>query len=204
MSQIAKSIIKNIIYWVLSFYAYFQFFVMSKKNDLKIEFGAGKKGNGGWITIDVYRADIIWNLTNSLPIADDVVQEIYHSHLLEHLNFKQINDFLLECYRILKPGGHMKVCVPNAGNYIQAYYNRKYFRDDDQMYAKAIVDSNSFIDQLNYIAYMDGEHKFMFDEQNAINLILKAGFTSVSLREFEAGLDLEDRKFESLFVIAYK
>jgi len=51
---------------------------------------------------------------------------------------------------------------------------------------------------------MDGHHKYMFDEENIIVILKKAGFKHVMLRDFDKTLDLEVRNFQSIYVKAEK
>ena len=48
---------------------------------------------------------------------------------------------------------------------------------------------NSRMDILNYTAYMDGEHKHLFDPEGLLNILSKAGFQRVEQRQFDPDLD---------------
>ena len=74
----------------------------------------------------------------------------------------------------------------------------------DEMYIPAAVNTNSKIDQLNYIAYLNGDHTFMFDEENIINILKMCDFNNVDFREFNPDIDQIERDFESMYVQAYK
>lgn len=52
--------------------------------------------------------------------------------------------------------------------------------------------------------YMNGQHKYMFDEENLINTLLMAGFKKVNLREFDSMIDLSERDYESIYAVARK
>lgn len=170
-----------------------------------LELGSGaKKGKNGWVTIDLSGADISHNLSKGIPLPDATVDRIYTSHLLEHIPYRELVIFLNECFRVLKIGGELSVCVPNAGLYIRAYTEGRQFKSDDMRYKPALIDTGSSIDQINYIAYMDQQHKYMFDEENLINTLKKAAFTTVELRGFDEKIDLKARDFESIYAIAIK
>ena len=61
--------------------------LLKGKQKLYIEVGAGnKKGDNGWITIDLTKnCDIFWDLVKGLPFPDESIPKIYSSHFLEHL-----------------------------------------------------------------------------------------------------------------------
>jgi predicted SAM-dependent methyltransferase len=163
-----------------------------------------EKGVGGWTTVDLGGADIFHDLRNGIPLPGSSVDRIYTSHLFEHIPFKDLVLFINECYRVLKLGGELSVCVPNAGNYINAYIEKRHFRERGKGYAPAIVDTGSYIDQVNYIAYMDGQHHYLFDEENLINTIKTSPFKFVALRKFDPDIDLESRDYESIYASAIK
>lgn len=57
--------------------------------------------------------DIVHNLTKfPYPFKDESVDAIYSSHFAEHLDGFERAKFMDECYRILKPGGKMRLMHP--------------------------------------------------------------------------------------------
>lgn len=178
---------------------------LEKSSFVKIELGSGsKKGKDGWTTVDQYGADIIWDLRRGIPLPNETIDKIYSSHLLEHIPYQQLIPFLRECRRVMKSDAEFSVCVPNFRLYVDAYKNKTLFSSRDTWYQPGIIDTGSSIDQLNYLAYMLDEHKYMFDEENLINTLTQAGFSNAQLREFDADLDLPERDFESIYAIAKK
>ncbi|WP_375500620.1 methyltransferase domain-containing protein [uncultured Jatrophihabitans sp.] len=57
----------------------------------------------------VIRADI-----RRLPYADATVDAIYSSHALEHLYFDDARAVLVESYRVLRPGGVIRLALPDC------------------------------------------------------------------------------------------
>ena len=53
------------------------------------------------------------DLRTPLPFPDNYADAIYCSHFLEHLDVKKVDEFLSECLRCLKPGGVLRVVVPD-------------------------------------------------------------------------------------------
>jgi len=178
---------------------------LKKQNVIFLELGSGaKKGANGWVTVDLSGSDINYDLRNGIPLPSGCVDKIYTSHMLEHIPYKELISFVNECYRVLKNNGELLVCVPDAGKYIKSYINGTQFLREDQLYGPAKVETNSLIDQINYIAYMDGHHKYMFDNQGLINTLKKAPFRTVGERGFDSSLDLKSRDHESIYAIAVK
>ncbi len=178
----------------------------SNCNILKLEIGAGrKKGTNGWITIDMNtECDMYWNLLNPLPFPENTADVIYSSHVMEHFYYDELIALLNNCYKTLKPNGIFSACVPDASIYINAYVNSQEL--DPQKYCRYSPAFNYFskIDLINYIAYMDGHHKYMFDSENLVKMLEKVGFSNVQLRQFDSKIDKLERDYQSIYVKAIK
>src|SRR5215831_5667299 len=160
-------------------------------SEVNLELGAGPaKGKNGWVTIDqCEEADINWDLNMPLPFPDETVSNVYSSHVLEHFFYRDLIRLLADCHRVLKPGGSFSACVPDASIYVRAYMNPETFDRSFLAYKPAVV-SDLRMDWLNYIAYMDGHHRFMFDRDNLLKLLTEAGFTDVRSRDFDPTVDM--------------
>jgi predicted SAM-dependent methyltransferase len=173
---------------------------------INLELGAGQdRGIEGWTSVDMNdKCDLNLDLTRPLPFPNNSVNIIYFSHVLEHFKYSDLVKLLGECLRILKPGGKFSAAVPNARIYIEAYHDPDNFNPDLFCRYKPAYNFNSKIDYVNYMAYMDGHHQYMFDEENIIVILKNVGFREVKLRDFDKTLDLEVRDFQSIYVQAEK
>ena len=208
--------IKNILYFFLSgIYMILIRFqtrsrvrsVLKRLGEIKLEIGAGeKKGINGWITLDMAKScDLRWDLRNGIPFPDESVSIIYSSHLFEHLTFSETAILLAECKRVLMKNGRFSICVPNARLYIEAYLKKdEQFWKSKPSYWKPAYNKTTGIDLINYIAYMDGQHKYLFDEENVLFILNSNGFRNSRLRGFDPEVDLGERHHESLYAEAEK
>jgi len=178
--------------------------MLSKKSDkpIQLEIGAGRrKAVNGWITLDLNsKCNLHWDLRKGIPFPDESIQTIYSSHMFEHLTFKEINVLIKECLRVLKKNGVFSICVPNARIYIDAYINNNesFWNTLPSIY-KPAYNNISKIDYVNYIAYMDGKHKYMFDEDNLQGILKLNGLSNVHMRSFNPDIDLFERNYESIY-----
>jgi len=179
--------------------------ILKDRQEIYLEIGAGdKKGKNGWITIDTAKnCDISHDLRKGLPFPDETISKVYSSHFFEHLSFNEGQNFLDECLRVLIPNGVFSICVPNAKIYIEAYVNSGLDEEKFITY-KPAYNNTTKIDYLNYIAYMNGHHKYMFDEENLIHILKAKGFSNVMLRAFDPSIDLKVRDYESIYAEANK
>jgi len=175
-----------------------------KEKEINIELGAGGTKRTGWTSLDLCGADINIDLIRKrLPFPDKSIDRFYSSHVFEHFSYPvPMLSIIKECYRCLKDGGIFSICVPNAAIYVDAYLRGEY-PNPNKIY-KPASHNNSKMDIINYMAYMDGHHKYMFDIENLLNILSNAGFENVMPRDFDPQLDLEDRRFESIFAVAIK
>lgn len=180
--------------------------LLKERRKIFVELGSGdKKGKEGWITIDMTKnCDIFWDLRKGLPFPDESIQSIYSSHFFEHLSYKETQQFLVECKRALIPGGNFSICVPNAKIYLEAYVGGKTLDPIKYFGYKPAYNHTTRIDYVNYMAYMDGEHKYMFDEENILNILESNGFKNVRLRQFDPSLDMKERDCGSIYAAAEK
>lgn len=180
--------------------------LLAGKEPIWLEIGAGPDRKlPGWTTADLSEGcDLVLDLARPLPFPDNSVDKIYSSHVLEHFYFNDLLKLLSECRRVLKPSGVFSASVPNARIYIEAYARPESF--DPALYCRhaPAYNYNSRIDYLNYMAYMDGHHRYMFDEENLIAILGKAGFKNPRLRPFDSGIDIKQRDFQSIYVEAQK
>jgi predicted SAM-dependent methyltransferase len=81
-----------------------------------LNLGCGQRFHTAWTNLDLVPAHPSirrFDVAQPLPFEDAVFDAVYHSHLLEHLPRAQALPFLCECRRVLKPGGILRLAIPN-------------------------------------------------------------------------------------------
>jgi len=178
---------------------------LNKEKKIFIELGSGnKKGKNGWLTIDCRdKCDLFWDLNKGIPFPNESISKIYSSHFFEHLSYKEAQKLLDESLRVLIPGGKFLISVPNSKIYIDAYVKSSLDKEKFIVWNDAFNNTTK-IDYINYIAYMDGVHKYMFDEENLLHILKVKGFNDVKLRVFDSQIDLKSRDYESIYAQGIK
>lgn len=176
---------------------------MGRLNKAQLEIGSGPTQRAGWLTLDMCKgADIYWDLRYKMPFNESTFDRVYCSHVLEHFSYRDLKELLIEVRRILRPNGEFLIAVPDASIYVDAYIGK---RDADElMQYKPAIASGKSMDVLNYIFYMDGHHKFMFDSESLAFHCKAAGFVSCIPRSFDLTLDMAGRDYESLYMSCRK
>ena len=171
-----------------------------------LELGAAGRRVEGWTSIDWKDGnDLSLDITKPLPFPDNSVDRIYSSHTFEHFSYpRPMTDVLGECMRVLKPGGWIRISVPDASIYLKGYLGNDGFDAETWCVVKSAVYGISKIDCANYMAYMNGEHRHMFDEENLVTILRRAGFADAAACDFDPELDVPERMFESLYASGSK
>jgi len=186
----------------------------SNAGEVKLNIGCGDRIAAGWINIDRQgRAGSCYaNVLNGLAFADATVTRIHCEHFLEHLEFDHARRFLAECLRVLLPGGDLRLVVPDAGRYCEAYaaHDAQFFARLDHL-GGAVEALRTPMQVINQMFRMGGEHRFAWDYETLRDVLLAAGFARVARShggDASAGpvLDGDEwwRELESLYVEARK
>ncbi|MEY3283053.1 MAG: hypothetical protein RIR86_1066 [Acidobacteriota bacterium] len=151
------------------------------------------------------------NVTQKIPEADSSVDLIYSCHMLEHLTRSDALRFLRESRRVLKPGGALRIVVPDLKILVNNY--QRGGKADDFMESLYIVptDPDRLLNRLKCLLVGGRLHLWMYDADSLRELMTKAGFASVvtlppgetTIKELE-GIDLSERAEESLYVEGIK
>ena len=93
----------------------------------RINIGAGNWYKPGWENLDYFADDqfvdfrVDLRRRQPLPVRDECAELIFSSHCLEHLSDGEALFVLGECRRILKPGGVIRIAVPDMDKALAAY-----------------------------------------------------------------------------------
>jgi len=132
------------------------------------------------------------NLLRRLPWGDHTVEAIYMGEILEHFSQKEGEHVLRECYRVLKPGGILRIRVPDHAcfwkNYIEEYTRiMEQPRDEwslDHTRWTAMYFHDICIRRPRFWQSMGHYHKWMYDEISLILLVEAVGFQCVERKTF--------------------
>jgi predicted SAM-dependent methyltransferase len=89
-----------------------------------LNLGCGQRFHPNWTNIDFRSTSpsiIAHNLIQGIPKPDGTFDVVYHSHLLEHFSKDQGKAFIQECSRVLKPGGTIRIAIPDLERIAKIY-----------------------------------------------------------------------------------
>lgn len=139
----------------------------------------------GWLNTDLDQAKDIMAMdaTKKFPFENDTFQYVFTEHCIEHFEYPIGVQIIQECYRVLKPGGKIRVSTPDLNfliklcgepktelekRFIVWFINE--FVSGPKDYSGTFIINNSF--------RVFG-HKFIYDYHTLESLLKKCGFTSV-------------------------
>lgn len=175
----------------------------------RLNWGCGAAGEPGWINSDIKEGptiEITCDITAGFPLPDDCMDYIVSIHALPEMHYETLVPALRELRRVLKPGGTIRLALPDLDKGIDAYRrgDSDYFlvRDDQQQRI-----GSKFVVHMTWYGYS----RSLFTKDYAEELLEKAGFSEIRHCEFmqspsglEGITDLDSREDESLFVEAVK
>ncbi len=89
-----------------------------------LNLGCGATFHEDWVNVDFTDHGgkvLAYDLRLGIPFGDDSFDVVYHSHVLEHMPKAWGEFFLSECHRVLRPGGLLRVVLPDLENITRAY-----------------------------------------------------------------------------------
>jgi predicted SAM-dependent methyltransferase len=194
---------------------------------VKINIGCGLSGIAGWQNLD--NSPTIWlsripllnrllktpawpsdvrryDVRNGLPYPDGSVRYIYSSHTFEHFAPAESLAIAKECFRVLVPGGILRIVVPDLELIV-----REYLASSDPRAGQRLLSRLGLSHSLQDLIHPGSNHSQMFDAKALLHLLREAGFQRAEVSRYrESGipeinqLELEVRRDESLYVEASK
>jgi SAM-dependent methyltransferase len=180
------------------------------ENEIKrLNWGCGSWTESGWINSDNKEGpgiDLSCDIRDGLPLEDDSMDYVVSIHALPEIPYPELLPVLSELRRVLKPGGTLRLGLPDLDKGIAAYQrgDLDYFLVPDED-ARSI--GAKFITQLIWYGYS----RTLFTHGFVAELLEKAGYRQIEKCSFKEtksrhpGItELDNRENESLFMEAIK
>jgi predicted SAM-dependent methyltransferase len=160
----------------------------------KLQIGSGKKNIiDGWLNTDIVcKSKKVGYLDagRKFPFEDNTFRYVFSEHIFEHLDFKQAVNMLTECYRVLEPGGILRISTPNFDFLLQLYQNpglpvhkeyinwatKKYLKDIAKYHRK---NEPSPVYVINNF-FKDWGHQIIHNLDSISTMLTDAGFTQIT------------------------
>jgi predicted SAM-dependent methyltransferase len=171
----------------------------------RLNWGCGSHTAPGWINSDVKGeagVDLVCDIREELPLEDDSIEYAVSIHALPELPYPDLVPVLRELWRVLEPGGVLRLGLPDLNRGMRAYLSGEddYFKvDPDEVGSRG----GRFIVHMLWYGYS----RSLFTYDLVEELLGKAGFVDVvecsfgvTKSPFPEIVELDNREEESLFV----
>ncbi len=170
----------------------------------KVQVGAGVSRLKGWLNTDIEPGDGLAYLdaTQPFPFEDGSIHYLFSEHVIEHLTYDEGKSMVAESFRVLAPGGKMRISTPNLTRFIELFGKNP--SPEARSYIHGKLGWHRWPREPNAAAIIlnlqmsSWGHKFMYDVETLSGVLTRAGFRNV--QEFEEDIshdahlrDLEGR-----------
>ena len=158
------------------------------------------------------------DITRRFIFEDNSVDYIYSSHLLEHLTWNEAKFTLSECLLVLKPGGVVRIIVPDLLTIVKGYLADR--KTNPHLAAKNFLKNTLyfeipvprfFLGLIKFYFRRKNNHHFLYDYEGLKYLLELTGFRGVSLMQYGESripgikeIDIPDRFRGAICVEAIK
>lgn len=179
-----------------------------------LDIGCGPNLHPGFINLDFQwrrGIDLVWDVSQGIPLETNSLKGIFSEHCIEHIPLDAGDTMMRECFRILEPGGTLRLITPDGEEYLTGYH--RIMEGQDHKLPRAgrdrYQDLYTPIMSVNRVFSQFG-HRFIYDLTTARQLLERHGFVDIHRSSFGEGadpdlvIDTEWRKPGSLYVEATK
>lgn len=146
---------------------------------------------------------IHFDVNYGLPFKDESIPNIFTSHFLEHLSYADSINLLTEAYRVLKPSGRIRICVPSLEEEVSKieFAVGSYKKGDDEKIMPYVTSGNyGFVNEYSC-------HRYMYNYSSLQKLLKACGYRVIELTQIGIGklIDIQylDTR-EGLYIEAIK
>lgn len=154
-----------------------------KGGNVCLHVGAGGVRLEGWLNTDIlpHLSPLFLDATRRFPIRDNSVSYIFGEHFIEHVPRREALAFLNESFRVLRPGGVLRISTPDVEALARAYLN-------DPEHVRLLNERNRLlgyqcscypVDVLN-TAFMADHHVCLYDAQALRQVLGSVGFQNIT------------------------
>ena len=154
------------------------------RRDVLLNVACGPQVLEGFLNLDLLPASaevMAWDCRRSVPVSAGAARGIRAEQFVEHLETREeLPAFLADCRRALAPSGVLRIVVPDAERYLQAYCAA----DDSGFRALAVPDPfpedlPTRMDVINHVFHQWHEHRWAYDFETLAHRLHDAGFRRI-------------------------
>ena len=152
----------------------------------KLQLGTSNSLIEGWLNTDVLpssREVVYLDATRRFPFKDNTFDYVFSEHMIEHVEYESALVMLRECFRVLKPGGRIRMSTPDLRVLVCLFSNEKAASQDfyvEWMTRKFLPEVTSCKEVfLINNAFRAWGHQFLYDRELIEVAMKKIGFENI-------------------------
>jgi len=155
----------------------------------KLQIGAGPNILPGWLNTDLLpdfypehrRRVVRLDALKPFPFADASFDYVFSEHQIEHVTEPEARRLVAECYRVLRPGGRIRIATPDLAAIVRLYHGELSTSEEEyiewvlERFHPGVRSGNRTCYVVNQMLNGHG-HRFVYDETTLAALLVGAGF----------------------------
>lgn len=149
----------------------------------KLQIGTSVSLLPGWLNTDLYPqspGSVTLDATRRFPLSGASFDYVFSEHQIEHIPYEGALTMLRECYRILRPGGKIRIALPAVDPLLELFatsrtnQQERYIRHKTELCYPKVATANPCF-AIN-AAFMNWGHKFLYDRETLCGILRDIGF----------------------------
>ncbi len=161
----------------------------------KLQIGTGPNLLPGWLNSDLlpdlfreHRDEVVFlDARRRFPLDDLTFDYIFAEHQIEHVRVQEAVSMMEECFRVLRPGGRLRIATPDLAAILGLYSEP--FDEAERHYVDWVMErflphvsgGNRHCYVINQMFNAYG-HQFIFDQETLSAMLTAAGFVEIERR----------------------
>ena len=174
--------------------------ILRRPGPLRVNLGSGSRPIEGWVNVDLVGmgAEVAWNLAHGPPFPPGSVDAVFLEHVLEHFLAVDAMGVLRQAHEMLRPGGVVRVAVPDFGRYMTSYASDASFVEQNRPRRPTTLLAVAEVITCH-------GHRSVWDGTTMVKVLEEIGFVDCAVRPFgdsrlEPAPDTPARELESVYV----
>lgn len=153
----------------------------------KLQLGTSNNVLSGWLNTDVapnHRSVVYLDVTKAFPLSDNTFDYVFSEHMIEHVSHSDGQMMLQECFRVLRPGGTVRVATPDLKVLLSLYdkektaFQKRYIDWSVKRFMPEVPERQDVFVINNF--FRAWGHRFLYDGETLHGSLARAGFRDIT------------------------